>query len=143
MPYKKVLGSTQLFSIDVLNGTAYDLVMCLTNQSIGITNDEIDAATKCGPDTSIGKQKSNVSFEGEIIITPTVDTIGAAILWGLVQNKTLFSWKYGPATAVTGDIVRFASGYLSEYTESAPTDGNVTFSCKVAVSGTITQTVTA
>jgi hypothetical protein len=143
MAERKMNGADILFFIDPAGGTAYDMVVCLTNQSLGITTDEIDAATKCGPDTQPGKQKNSLSIEGQVMASPGTDRISVAALYTLAQNKTQFSWKYGPATPVTGDPVYTGKGFFSSLEQSADLDNPAGFTASVGVIGDVLQVVTA
>lgn len=143
MAYRKVTGSDILFSIDLAGGTAYSLVMCLTGQTLAITNNIIDAATKCGPDSRAGKQDQNLSIEGQMILSPDSLQMGIAAMFTASQAKTEFSWTMGPATPVTGDVTYTGRGFFGELSQSFPDADNATFSATIGIVGTIVQTVTA
>lgn len=142
MPYRKIVGSDILFSLDPAGATTYELVMCQTGLNLGITNNIIDAATKCGPDSRPGKQDQNLSFEGQMVLSPVGLQMGIAEMFTLAQNKTEWSWRSGPATPVSGDIVYTGRGFFGELTQNWPNDENATFNVTVGVVGTIVQTVT-
>jgi hypothetical protein len=142
MAERKLTGGDVLFSIDIAGGTSYDLVICLTSQSYSRTTDEIDAATKCGPDTQPGKQKQSISFDGQIMLSPNANRMSMSDLHDAWEDKTEFTWKYGVASPTTGDITYTGTGFLSKLDETADIDNPSTFSATVGILGSVTKTVT-
>lgn len=142
MAERKISGSDILLFIDPAGGTSYDLVVCLTSQSLSRTTNEIDAKSKCGPDKSPGTQEINIDFEGQVILSPATDRMGIYDLHTLWAAKTIFTWKYGKATPATGDIVYTGSAFLSKLDESAGQDDVATFSGSLGIQGSITAVET-
>ncbi len=67
MAERKISGNDVLLFIDPAGGTTWELVICLTSQSLTRATSEIDAKSKCGPDKSPGSQEINVDFEGQVM----------------------------------------------------------------------------
>lgn len=140
MAERKVIGSDQLFFIDPAGGTTYSLVVCLTSQSFSIVNNLIDAKSKCGADKLPGTQEFSAAFEGQVIMEAGTLRVGAFDLITLCLNKTTIGWKMGPASPVTGDVIKSGTAFLSKYDETAGQDDPATFSCELGIYGTPTVT---
>ena len=143
MAERKLTGKDNLFFIDFAGGTDYDTIVCLTAQSYSRTTDEIDAATKCGPDTQPGKQKQTISIEGQIMLSPVAGKASMSAMhdaWAAITN---FTWKYGPAIGTDGDIVYSGTGFFSKLDENADNDNPSTFSATVGILGDVVKTEVA
>lgn len=129
--------------IDPLGGTDYSLIVCLTSQSLNRTTNEIDAASKCGPDTQPGDQTIDISFEGQKILDLDTDRISIGDLHDLWAAKTTVGWKYGPATPVSDDVSYSGTGWISSLEETDAHNETGSFSATLRPYGSITKTVTA
>lgn len=141
MAQREVNGKTILLFIDPLGGTAYDMIICLTSNGLTISTDTINSSSKCGTSSSSGTSTNNVTFEGNYMIAPDAGRISAAGLFTLAKNKTDFSWKMGPATPISGDVVYNSIGFISALSITYP-EGVATFSGTIS-SDDIIQVTTA
>lgn len=143
MAYRKITPSTYLLFIDLAGGTDFELVACLTGFTFGISNNEIDAGSMCGPDTLPGVQGNTLTMDGQIILSPDTGQVGHFLLSKATQDKTYFTWKIGKAVPATGDVVTTGAGYFTGYDSSYDADNPATFSATVGVSGAPVITETA
>lgn len=141
MAERKISGVDKLLFIDPNGGTNYDLVVCLTSQSLERTTNTIDAASKCGPDKLPGAQEITVNFEGQEVLSPDANRISEADLHDLWENKTTIGWKYGVATPADGDVSYSGQGFISDLTADSGMDDPSTFNATIAVKGAITKTI--
>lgn len=139
MAERKLTGKDNLFFIDFAGGTDYSTIICLTNQSYSRTTDEIDAATKCGPDTQPGKQKQTISIDGQVMLSPAAGKASMSAMHDAWDAVTQFTWKYGPATGTDGDIIYSGTGFFSKLDESADIDNPATFSATIGILGDVTK----
>lgn len=139
---RKIAGKDVLFFIDPTSSTprVWSLVVCLTEQSMSIVNDKLDAATKCGPDTSVGKQTIDISIAGMQIFSAASGRSGINELLDLSLNGSTFAWKYGEAIPTDGSVLFDGTGFLSNLELSSGLDENSTFSASLGVFGTPTKT---
>lgn len=142
MAQREVQGKDILLFIDPLGGTSYDLIVCLTSQTITLATNKIDSSSKCGTSSSPSTSTADVAFDGNVQFGPTSPTLSADALFTLWLNQTIFSWKMGPATPVTGDVVYNALGFLSALTLTYP-EGVATFAGTISVTNVVTQVITA
>jgi len=140
MPQRKLAGNDMLLFIDITDGTAYaDLVVCLTSNSFKIANAIIDAKSKCGPDNLPGVQSFEVSFEGQIILSPDANKLGTFELLTLAANKTAIGWKMAKAgTAISGDIIITGRAFIANVDTSFADEAPGTFSTTLGIYGTPT-----
>ncbi len=142
MAERKVSGADLLLFIDPLGGTSYSLVVCLTSQSMTRVTNEIDAKSKCGPDKSFGTKEVGIDFEGQVIYSAAASRLGIFELHELWEDNTVFSWKYGRATPVEGDVVYTGMAFLSKLDETAGQDDVATFSASLGIQGSVTAVKT-
>lgn len=140
MAEHKVSGTDVLLMLST-DGVDYDTVVCLTSQSITRATAEIDAKSKCGPDTLPGTQTNGVSFEGQLIADPDAGTTSIADLFDYWTNKTTIYWKMGKVSPVTGDVTYSGTGYISKLDETFGMDNPSTFSGSIGVYGLASITV--
>lgn len=127
MAKREINGKDILLFIDPAGGEDYDLIICLTSNSINMTSEVINSSSKCGTSSSPGTDTNDVPFEGNFWADPDTGKISGGDLFTLKKNKTNFSWKMGPATPVAGDPIFTSTGFLSSLTLTFP-DGVATFS---------------
>lgn len=142
MAERKINPKDTLLFIDPLGGTAYDTVVCLTGIEFGITNNEVDADSFCGPDKVPGTQEYSSSFDGLILADPDTGKISAAEIFELAKQRTVFSFKIAPAVPVEGDMVKTGLAFFSEYTETFSNDAVAAFTATLGIKGSVTQVVT-
>lgn len=136
MAERKVNGKDILLFIDPAGGTAYKYVVCLTSNSKKVTTSTIDAASKCGPDSSPGATTVTVDFAGQVVVgNDTTQRISEAQLWKLAVNGTQIGWKQGPAIPVDGDVIYSGKGFISDLGDTYDLTSGGTFTGTLAISG--------
>lgn len=140
MAEHKLSGKDYLLFIDPAGGTAYDTVVCLTNQTWQGTTNQIDATSKCGPDTLPGTQTNSVTFEGQHLFDPTTGKISGHGLFSLWQDSTTVGWKISPETPVNGDQILSGTGFISELSNAYDQNSPTTFSGTLSIIGSTTAT---
>lgn len=139
MAEHKVNGTDWLLFLSRDNVT-FSTVVCLTSQSVNRTTQEIDAATKCGPDTLPGTQTNDISFEGQVLADPDSGKVSTDEIDDYWRNKDTVYFKVGKAVPITGDYVYTGSGFISELNETGAQNTPVTFTGKISIYGTIGKT---
>lgn len=138
---REINGKDILLFIDQSGvGSVYDLIVCLTDNGMGLSTNSIDSSSKCGNSSTPGTTKADVTFTGNIAFEPATGKVSEAGLFTLWKNKTIFSWKMGPSSPVEGDVVYSGDGYLSAFTLAYP-EGTATFSGTISVSGDVSQAI--
>lgn len=143
MAQRKIAGDDILLFIDPAGGTDYDTVVCLTQQDFNRARTEIDAKSKCGPDKLPGSESIELTFQGQIVLSPDAGNISEAGMHTLWQNATTIGWKLGKASPVTGDVTYTGTGFISRLNSSYGMDNPSTFDASIGVYGNVTQTVTS
>lgn len=139
MARHKIAGNDMLLFIGT-DGITYPLVVCLTSNSVTRLTNEIDAATKCGPDKAIGVKTNGVTFEGQVIADPDSGEISVDDLDDFWRNDTTIYWKMGKVTPLEGDWTYSGTGFLSQLDETYAQDAPGTFSGAIGVYGIIAKT---
>jgi len=142
MAERKITANSYLLSIDGTGGTTYDNIVCLLNHSFSGTTETNDSSTFCGPDSSPGTVSSSIALTAVTMLVADTGHTSAPDIFTLWQDKTVFSWEIGPATPVSGDMVKTGMGYFSAYGESYDEGQFGQFSGTITVSGEVTQTIT-
>ncbi|MBA3674462.1 MAG: hypothetical protein H0W75_05810 [Chitinophagaceae bacterium] len=138
MAERKVAGKDVLLFLDLAGGTAYELIVCLTQNSLKRTASQIDNATKCGPDLGPGAQSATVDFTGVIVYGNDATRLSEADLddaWG--DGRTI-GWRMGRLSPVTDDIIYTGQGFISDLTGDYSMTG-ATFSGTIGVQGLPTK----
>ena len=143
MAERQISADSILLFIDPAAGTDYSLVVCLENQSMANSSDEIDATSKCGQAVLPGKKKSTIDFSGFRVLDPDTDRISEDDLFDLWKSQTQISFKYGPAVPVSGDISYTGKGYLIKYDLEDSLSSAGKFSATISLTGDPVQTTTA
>ena len=112
-------------------------VVCLTSNSISRTTAEIDAATKCGPNKSIGDKSNAVTFEGEIVPDPETGSTSLEDMINWWTNDTIIYWRMAMAIPTTGTPIHTGTAFISQLDETYSKDGNGTFTGALGVQGII------
>lgn len=141
MARREISGNDIILKIDPLGGTKYVLMVCLNANSLDSTTSVIDAGSKCGPNKLPGVLDNKIELEIIDVLDVASGEISSSELFTLQQNKTVFSWYYGPFTAVAEDVKYTGTGFLSSWKNSAAKNSPVTTTCTLEVQGNITQTV--
>ena len=139
MAAHKLSGNDILLSIGT-NGVTYDLVVCLTTQTVTRTTNEIVANTKCGPDKLPGLLNNNVTFAGQIMYDPSAGQVSTDTLDDYWRNKTTIYWKMGPSVPVIGDVTFFGTGFIAQLDETYTQDQPADFTGAIGVYGIINKT---
>ena len=139
---REISGNDYLLFIDPAGGTNYNLIVCLTSNSIERTTNEIDAASKCGPNLLPGTQSIKVNFEFHDVLDTSNGEISEGALHALWAAKTIISWKFGVTSPNPGDVTYTGTGFFGTLNMTAAQNSPTTVSSSIAVQGSITQTVT-
>lgn len=145
MAEHKLSGKSIILSIDPANTTTpvYAVIVCLTKHSFEASTDEIDASSKCGPDTLPGKVKEGpINFDGIQLYDPATLKVSGASLFTLLQNQSTIKWKMGPAVPVAGDVIKTGSGFISKISEDYDFSNPSSFSGSISITGATLQTIT-
>lgn len=141
MAERKVAGKDVLLFIDLAGGTAYDLIVCLTQNSLKRTASQIDNATKCGPDLGPGAQTVTVDFTGVIVYGNDTSTrLSEADIHDAWADGRTIGWRMGTTTPVAGDVIYTGQGFISDLTGDYSMTG-ATFSGTIGVQGLPTKAV--
>ena len=141
----KYSGKQVMLFIDPTNSATptYAVIVCLKKHTFEASVDEIDASSKCGPDTLPGKTKEGpINFDGIQLYDPATMKVSGANLFALLQAQSPIKWKISPAVPVTGDVVRTGSGFVSKISEDYDFSSPSTFTGVISVLGASTQTIT-
>ncbi len=139
---REISGNDVVLQIDPDGGTNYILLVCLTSNSLERTTNEIDAASKCGPNLLPGTQQIKVPFEFIDVLDTTNSEISEEALHPLWANKSIISWKFGKVSPAAGDVTYTGTGFIGQLNTTAVQNDVVKTSSSIAVQGTITQTRT-
>jgi predicted secreted protein len=139
----KLSGKDILLFIDPNGGSAYETVVCLTNQTWQGSTNVIDATSKCGPDSLPGTQSNSISFEGQQLfgITEGAGQVSGINLFSLWAAQTTIGWKIVPVEPITGDELLFGTGFISELSKNYNQSDPTTFSGTLSIYGGTTQSV--
>lgn len=146
MAEHKLSGKQIILSIDPANTATpvYSVVVCLKKHTYEASSEEIDASSKCGPDTLPGKVKEGpINFDGIQLYDPATMKVSGASLLTLLQAQSTIKWRMGPVAPVTGDIVKTGSGFISKISEDYDFSNPATFSGSLSIIGASTQVITA
>lgn len=144
MAEDKKNGQEYILEIDPAGGTAYDTVVCLKSFDFNSEDAEIDASSFCGTEILPGTTTETIEFEGIQLFDPATGKVSGADLYATKKLKTKIGWRIKPVvTAITGDVTKVGTGYLTNISESYGLDEPITFSATIKVVGTATQTITA
>ena len=139
---REISGNDYLLSIDPSGGTNYYLIVCLTSNSIERTTNEIDAASKCGPNLLPGTQSIKINFEFHDVLDTSNGELSEGALHALWAAITIISWKFGVTSPNPGDVTYTGTGFFGTLNMTAAQNSPTTVSSSIAVQGSITQTVT-
>ena len=134
MADRLVNGKDILFFIDPAGGTDYQLIVCLTSNSLNRATSVIDSASKCGPASTAGPTTVSIDLAGQVVVEPDTDHLAEADLNDLLFDDTVVGWKMGPAVPVTGDVSYSGTGFLSSLNATYDMNG-ATFSGTFQPSG--------
>ena len=139
----KIDGKDVLLFLDLDGGESYKAIVCLDEQSFGVTSNVIDANSKCGPDTRAGVLSNGpVPFAGQFVTNPENNEVSAADIFTAAQAQTTVGWKIAKVDPQEGDPIYEGKGFFSSFEQTFPKDDVVRFTGEISVMGTITQTIT-
>lgn len=141
MAERKINPKTMFLFIDPAGGTSWKTVVCATSLEFGVTNNEVDADSFCGPDKVPGTQEYSGSFDGLILLDLDTGKVSAADIFDLVKARTVFTFKYSPAVPATGDIIKTGSAFFSEYSETYSNDQVAAFTATLGIKGEVVQSI--
>lgn len=142
MARREISGNDILLLIDPDGGTNFDLIVCLTSNSLERTTQVIDAGSKCGPSKLPGVQSIQVPFTFNDVLQTSNGEISESALHTLWAAKTVFTWKFGKVTPLAGDVTYTGSGFLGSLNTTAAQNQQVSTTSTIEVQGDITQVVT-
>jgi hypothetical protein len=140
---RQISGIDILLQIDPMGGTNFDLIVCLTSNSLERTTTVIDAASKCGPEKLPGVQSIQVPFAFNDVLDVNTGEISESDLHTLWVNKTVFSFKYGKLAPLAGDVSYTGTGFLSDLKSAAAQNAAASTTGTIEVQGNVTQVKTA
>lgn len=141
MAQRKVNGKDIFLFIDPAGGTDYSTIICLTTQSMKRATTIIDAASKCGPDSSPGAKTIGVDFSGHQMVSTDAGKISGADLHDLWVSSATVGWKMGPAVPQDGDPIYEGSGFVATLDDTYDLNNPATFSGSIGVYGTPSKTI--
>lgn len=112
-----------------------------TSCSISFSHDLPDATTKDSDGWSefiSGVRGATVSFDGLVDYSDATNVID---LFDLIANRTKVDVAFG--TAVTGDTVFTAEGYLESLENTADMESPVAYTGSIKITGAVTKSVNA
>jgi hypothetical protein len=116
------------------DGNTYKNVVCKKTWGLTLAPQFTEEDSDCGTLTAVGSVRFSFDFEIVLNTTPNGATeISANEMAGYANNGTLIYVKL----VSTGVYFRQGSGYITNYTESAPINGFVTATGTVTGSGTL------
>jgi hypothetical protein len=139
---RQISGIDILLQIDPLGGTNFDLIVCLTSNSLERTTTVINAASKCGPEKLPGVRSIQVPFAFNDVLDVNTGEISESDLHALWVNQTVFSFKYGKLTPAAGDVTYTGKGFLSDLKSSAAQNAAASTTGTIEVQGDVTQVKT-
>jgi len=145
MAYSFVNGRDIILSIDWDNNGSFFPVACLTSVSMDVKRDAIDADSKCGDNQLPGDSvMQTISVSGNAINqTGTIDREGYDRLYSVLQSKATFAAKFGPASALSGQIVYSGNIFITSLKLDAKDKDLMKFDAEFGVlNAPLTQTKT-
>ena len=140
----KLLGKNSILFLH--DGTAYLPIGCLTTNEISKTVEMQDGTiTKCetSPDPIYGKKSYQITWDAVAIennVTHASLTKVSTMMDAAHTDGEPIFWKIETALSVGGPDIRYGKGFLTELSESAPVEGEITFSGTIVGSGEISAT---
>jgi TP901-1 family phage major tail protein len=136
-----IKGDNVILSIWDSVSEEYEPIGCLTSNEISFSREVIEAKTKCDAGEVVrdgGSVSYELSFEGvDIEIENEKMEYNSLLFYISNANMEKLTWRL--STGVT-PAFRYGTAVLTELTQTAPTDDNVTFSGTLSGSGVITTT---
>lgn len=139
---REISGNDILLQIDPLGGTTFDLIVCLTSNSLERTTQVIDAGSKCGPSKLPGVQSITLPFAFNDVLDVATGEISEEDLHDLWANKTIFTWKFGVVTPKAGDVTYTGKGFLGSLSIVAAMNSSANSTSTIEVQGSITKVKT-
>jgi hypothetical protein len=139
---RQISGIDVLLQIDPLGGVSYDLVVCLTSNSLERTTTVIDAASKCGPEKLPGVRSIQIPFAFNDVLDANSGEISESDLHELWQSQKIISFKYGKLTPEAGDVTYTGTGFISDLKSVAAQNSASASTCTIEVQGDLVQVKT-
>jgi hypothetical protein len=96
----QITSSNQPIEIDVLGGTAYKTLVCVSSGTVDGTVEVTNEQTDCGVLTSVGDPSYTITAEALCETAPTVDQVSyASLLTAFVNKATVSARVRNPVVA--------------------------------------------
>jgi predicted secreted protein len=129
-----------LLFIDTAGGTDYNTVVCLTQVTDGISVDETDTSSACGPNKSPGNVTISIGAEAYYLTDPDSGKVSGVDLYPIALAKTTVGFKIAQATPQVGSRIMEGQAFISSLDSTYAYDTDATFSLSLGVIGTPTVT---
>lgn len=137
MANEKILGNKINVELDVSLTETPDwvIVACTTDTDLDMTIEEIDATSKCGPDTLAGETTETMNFTGFYIIDPEAGVqVSMPTIRSVAKAKESRHWRLIDEDG--GDLYyREFNGVVTAYNESSNLNEAVTFTATISIKG--------
>lgn len=140
MPDVSLLGKNSILFLH--DGEAYLPIGCLTTNDLSKSLEMNDGtATKCNtsPDPIPGKATYQWTWDA-VAIEDDEAKASLEKAHELMDSKAMIYWKNEITKADSTKITRYGKGYLTELSEAAPLEGEITFSGTIQGAGSVTST---
>ncbi len=143
MAERKIAGKDVLLFLDLAGGTAYDMIVCLTQNSIKRTTAQTENASKCGPDVGAGAQTITIDFTGQVVYDAAANRVSEGDLHDAWSDSRTVGWKMGTLDPITGDVIYSGQGFISDLSADYSMTG-ATFTATIGIqNGPIVKTIFA
>jgi hypothetical protein len=142
MAEHKLNGEDWILKIDTAGGTSYETVVCLKSFKFNSQNAEVDASSFCGQEKRPGIEAETVDIEAINLYDASTGKVSGPDLYATKQAKTKIGCSITRATPVTGDPVKVFQAYIMNYSEDYSHNSVAAWTAQLAVSGSVTQTIT-
>lgn len=135
----KLKGNDVLLQVNMGTALSPDWmdVACITANGIEQSSDEIDAGSKCGPETIPGDISWSGSVEGFYELSPSPTQLSGAELIDMAQSQVLYPWRMRNPDMT---YYRGFDAIISNYSETADYNDIVSFSADLNVKGSMITT---
>ena len=124
------------------NGTtgAYLNVVCETTSSLSGSASVSTEVTKCNTLTSVSAPTMTFSVEGIAETAPTAGQVSIEQLLSWFTSKSLLDIKYEDPEGTGVNFYVQGAGYITELGITSPSEGNVSFTASLQLTGAIDVT---
>lgn len=141
----QIQSNLQTIEIDVLGGTAYKSLVCVSTGSLEGSADSTTEDTDCGSFTSVGSVTYTINADAICETSPTVSQVTYQDLLPKFNSKSLVSvrWQNPVFSTTSAGTVYYHqfNAYITSLTMNKPSaSGYVSFSVTLESSGSIDVT---